>query len=226
MARPERAELFWEDDRFLAFDKPAGLSVIAPEGSRERTLYDQATDAIRRRNPRGRAAVVHRIDKGTSGIVIFAKDAEAKKTAMENWDDIVLERRYALVSEGRMSAGSGRFEHYLIASGTGKGQSRVKIAHRGEKRALLAVTEWEVVENGRRSQLVDALLLTGRKHQIRAQFSAEGHPLAGDGMYGARTDPLGRICLHAGVLVFRHPFTHEEIRLESPTPGEFYKALG
>jgi 23S rRNA pseudouridine1911/1915/1917 synthase len=226
MARPERAELFWEDDKFLAFDKPAGLSVIAPEGSRERTLYDQATDAIRRRNPRGRAAVVHRIDKGTSGIVIFAKDAEAKKTAMENWDDIVLERRYTLVCEGRLPADSGKFEHYLIAPETGRGQSRVKIARRGEKRALLAVTEWEVIEDGRRGQLVDALLLTGRKHQIRAQFSAEGHPLAGDAMYGARSDPLGRICLHAGVLVFVHPFTREEIKLESPTPGEFYRALG
>jgi len=225
MPRFPRAELLWEDDRFLALDKPEGLPVIAGEGSRERTLLDAATAIVKRRNPRGRAAVVHRIDKGTSGVVLFAKDAFAKKAAMGSWDDMVVERRYALVIEGRLRAVSGRFEDFLVAGESGRGQTRVRVSRSGDRRALKAVTDWEVVLDGDRRQLVEAILLTGRKHQVRVQFAAAGHPVAGDALYGARGDPLGRLCLHACAIEFHHPFTRELVRVESPPPPSFRRLV-
>jgi len=218
-------DILWEDERFLALDKPAGLAVIAPDGSRERSLYDLACAIVRRGNPRGRAAVVHRIDKGTSGLVLFAKDAAAKKAMMEGWDALVRERRYAALVEGRLRAEAGFYDSYLVQGRPGQGQERVRQSGSGDRRALRAQTEWRVLRHGPRYQLIEAILLTGRKHQIRVQFSADGHPVAGDALYGARSDPLGRLCLHAWTLVFEHPFTGSEISLESPFPREFERAV-
>jgi len=203
-------------------DKPAGLAVIAPEGSRARSLYDIVTDRLRRANPKARAAVVHRIDRDTSGIVVFAKDGETKRALMGGWNELVLERRYVALVEGRLEGTAGELDSWLAEAGP----SRMRVAQAGERGALRAITKWRLLAAGSRYSLVELELETGRKHQIRVQLAAAGHPVAGDARYGARSDPLGRLCLHARSIAIRNPVTGEVARLESEGPPEFRAALG
>lgn len=204
-------------------DKPSGLPTIAAEGSRAKSLYDLATDYIRAGNPKGRAAVVHRLDAGSSGLLLFAKSARAKKALMEDWDGLVVSRVYVALAEGPgLAEGGGRLSSWLWEDGEG----RVRIVDRERRGAKQAVTRYRVLERGPFLSLVELELETGRKHQIRVQLASIGHPVAGDDRYGAATDPLGRLALHARALSFRHPFTGEIIALEAPEPPSFRASLG
>ena len=222
-----RARLLYQDEEILAYDKPAGLPVIAADGSRTRCLLDIATDEVRRRNPKGRAAVVHRIDRDTSGAVVFARSARAKKELMGAWDDIVAERRYVALVEGEMEATAGACDTWLKEGKTGFVQ-RAKPGERGAKRAL---TRWRVLGEGRGLSLLELFLETGRKHQIRVQLAGIGHPVVGDPRYGHAASPRGegarpgRLCLHAASIELALP-GREAMRIESPVPPEFAAALG
>jgi len=207
----------YEDEWIIAVDKPAGLAVIAPEGSRATSLYDIVTEHIRRRNPKGRAAVVHRLDRETSGVLVFAVSGKVKTSLMSAWDRLARERCYEAIVEGELEEDEGRIESWLAPSGT----SRMRVARPGERGALKAVTDYQVLARGHGYSRLELRLETGRKHQIRAQLAAEGYPIAGDLRYGARTDPAGRVCLHAVLLLLEHPVTHEALRLESPAPRDF-----
>jgi 23S rRNA pseudouridine1911/1915/1917 synthase len=232
--RQERARLVYEDDDILAYDKPAGLPVIAAEGSRARSLLDQATEQVRRSNPKGRAAVVHRIDRDTSGIVVFARSAAVKKELMGDWSELVSERRYVALVQGSMGAASGVCDSWLKENRAGE-VYRTKAGERGAKRAL---TRWKVVGEGSGLSLLELFLETGRKHQIRVHLADSGHPVVGDPRYGrgdgrgrggpeassARVD-LGRLCLHAASIELAWP-GRPALRIESPAPPEFAAALG
>ena len=207
----------YEDDDIIVVEKPEGLSVIAAEGSRSLSLYDIVTSHLRKSNPKGRAAVVHRLDRDSSGVMVFATHARAKKTLMENWNDLVFERGYAALAEGAFRDREGRFDSWLAENRGGQ----VYTTRPGEPGALRALTDWKVETSTLRFSLLYLSLQTGRKHQIRAQLAEVGHPIAGDSRYGARTDPLGRLCLHASVLGLEQPFTHERFSFESPAPEGF-----
>lgn len=221
-------QYLYEDEYLIAVDKPEGLAVIAPEGSRSKSLYDIVTDHIRRRNPKGRAAVVHRIDRDTSGLVLFAKDARSKKALMDNWDEMVRERRYLAVVRGKPEAESGRLESYLLENRGGE----VYETDARARGAKLAITEYRVLETGNGASLVELLLETGRKHQIRVQLAALGHPVLGDPKYGRKNPPVrgqgprergdgaDRLYLHAAGMKFLHPRDRSLISLDcSPPPG-------
>jgi 23S rRNA pseudouridine1911/1915/1917 synthase len=212
-----KIEYLYEDRDILVVSKPAGLAVIAPEGSRAKTLYDLVTDHMRRTNPRARPAVVHRLDRDTSGVMMFAKSAAGKKILMSRWNELVKERIYVALAEGTFQEESGVFDSWLVENRAGT----VYAAKAGTGGALRAVTKWRALKKGTLHCLLELSLETGRKHQIRAQLSATGHPVAGDARYGARTDPLGRLCLHATVLTLEHPFSRRVMRFESPFPDEF-----
>jgi 23S rRNA pseudouridine1911/1915/1917 synthase len=215
-------EFLYEDENLIAVDKPAGLPVISPEGGRGRSLYDIVTDRIRKKNPKGRAAVVHRIDRDTSGLVIFATNAATKKLLMEGWDEIVRERRYLALVEGEMEAPEGRRESWLIENRAGA-VYETKPKSRGAKRAA---TRWKVVDSGMGLSLLEVSLETGRKHQIRVQLAAMGHPVAGDERYGSRIDPLRRLGLHAELIELALPGSRPPVRFECPAPATFRQALG
>lgn len=211
-----------EDSYLIAVDKPAGLPVIAPEGSRAKSLYDIVTERIHRRNPKGRAAVVHRLDRDSSGVLVFATTASVKKVLMSRWDKLARERTYEALVEGNIEEEGGRIESWLAEAGP----SRMRVAEPGERGALKAITDYRVLGRGQGYSLLELSLQTGRKHQIRVQLASEGHPIAGDERYGSRRDPAGRLCLHAVRLVLEHPVTGEVLRFESPAPPEFAAALG
>jgi len=212
-----RLSFIYEDEELIAVDKPCGLPVIAPEGGRGRNLLDLVTEHLRRENPRARAAVVHRLDRDSSGIVVFAKSAQAKRLVMADWNTLVSERRYAALVEGRVEGSGGTLDSWIAESGP----SGMRHAKPGERGALRAVTRWRLVAAGPRYSLLELDLETGRRHQIRVQLAGMGHPVAGDRRYGAVSDPLGRLCLHAQSIAMVNPLSGESFRLESPCPPEF-----
>jgi 23S rRNA pseudouridine1911/1915/1917 synthase len=232
-AAPARARLIYRDEDILAYDKPAGLPVIAAEGSRSRSLLDLATEEVKRGNPKGRAAVVHRIDRDTSGVVVFATKARVKKELMGGWDELVSERRYVALVEGSMGGKSGTFDSWLKENKGGQ-VFRAGIGERGAKRAI---TRWRLLGEGSGLSLLELSLETGRKHQIRVQLADSAHPVVGDPRYGGdglRRDgalgrgplpDLGRLCLHAASIELSLP-GREALRIESPAPPEFAAALG
>jgi len=220
--REGQVEFLHEDRDIVVVTKPAGLPVIAPEGGRGRNLLDLVTERLRRRNPKARAAVVHRLDRDSSGVLVFATNARAKRILMDEWAERAVSRRYAVLVEGSMTAESGDLDSWLAPAGP----NRMRIASAGEHGALRARGSWELVREGRGFALLEVILETGRKHQIRAQLAAIGHPVAGDPLYGARTDPAGRLMLHAATLEIIHPITDETLRFESAPPDCFFSSLG
>lgn len=165
--------------------------------------------------------MVHRLDRDTSGVMIFAVHAAAKKALMDRWNELVLERCYVAVAEGRFARDNGVFDSWLVENRAGV----VYEATPGSPGALRSVTRWSVLASNGRYSLVFLSLETGRKHQIRAQLAAAGHPVAGDPKYGAASDPLGRLCLHATLLGLEHPFTRERFSFESPPPESFLRLV-
>ena len=178
---------------------------------------------------------MHRIDRDTSGIVLFAKNAAAKREIMGGWDEFVSERLYVALVEGSMAAKSGIFDSMLKEDKLGR-VGIVKASQRGAKRAI---TRWRLLGEGNGLSLLELSLETGRKHQIRVQLADAGHPLLGDPRYGSRQrryegelkrgdradrPDLGRLCLHATTIELRLP-GREALRVESPPPPEFAQAI-
>lgn len=221
MSRPARVAFLYEDDDLIAVDKPEGLPTIAPEGRRVRSLYDIVSDHIRKRNPKGRAAVVHRLDRDSSGIMVFAKNAATKARLMGSWNELVAKRRYVAVVDGLLPQNEGILDSWLSEVGPG----RMREALNQSKGALRAVTHYRVLATGPVHSLVELSLETGRKHQIRVQLAGIGCPVSGDDKYGSRTDPLGRLCLHASLLEITSMPGKPPLILESPVPPGFAKAV-
>ena len=220
--RPDRhVEFLYEDDDIVAVDKPCGLPTISPEGSRSKSLYDIVTSHIQRRNPKGRAAVVHRLDRDTSGVIVFAKNARAKTALMSTWNESVDERLYVALAEGSPPEAEGVLDSWLSEHDP----FRVRQVPPGTRGALRAVTRYRLVAEGDGLSLLEVSLETGRRHQIRAQLAAIGCPVAGDERYGARRDPLGRLGLHAAVISLKRPSDGTTIRVECPAPPGFAAAL-
>lgn len=205
--------ILYEDDRLLAVDKPAGLLTVANEGERMNTAYRMVTAYVRGGGPERRVFIVHRLDRDTSGVLLFAKDPEAKAALQGNWDRIVRRRSYLAVVEGAPPQEAGRVRSFLRETTT----HLVYQASTGKE----AVTDYRVLRRGRSYSLVAVEIHTGRKNQIRVQLSGLGCPVAGDRQYGARTSPLGRLCLHADALELDNPITGQPLALRAPAPRAF-----
>jgi len=218
---PQGLAILYEDRDIIAVDKPSGLLTTAAGAERERTVYWILCEYLRKRGEKRRAAVVHRLDRDTSGVLVFAKSDAAKRALMENWNEAVIERRYAALAEGDFPAAQGRIDEPL---GEDRG-GRVVVVPEGTPGALRAATRWRVRGSGNGYTLLELELETGRRNQIRAHLDWAGRPVAGDRKYDARTDPIRRLALHAEKLVVRHPADGRVMDFEVPAPAEFARAL-
>jgi RluA family pseudouridine synthase len=187
------------------------LLSIASGTEREKTAYWILAEYLRKKGEKRRPAVVHRLDRDTSGVMLFAKSEPIKKRLMENWDELVKERRYIALAEGSFTENEG-----LIDAPLGEDAGGRVIVQQGGK---TAVTRWKVVKQFKDHALLSLELETGRRNQIRAHLSHVGHPVAGDKKYHAKSNPLGRLALHAEVLSFYHPHTKQLMEFRSPAPG-------
>jgi len=220
MAAPETAlpggiRIRHEDADILVIEKPAGLLSISSPSEPDKTVYAALTEHVRRGISYGRERVwiVHRLDRETSGLMVFAKNEAAKGALQQGWDAV--EKKYLAVVEGAPPKDAGKFDSHLDESNPLK----VYVADESPitRRAL---TRYRVAKKGKATTLVELTLETGRRHQIRVQLQEAGCPIVGDKKYGAETNPIRRIALHATSLKFPHPVTREEMSFQSPLPGD------
>ena len=217
-ALPPGLQLRHEDDELIVVDKPAGLLTIATEHERRRTVYAHLTALARSRQPPARVFVVHRLDRLASGLLVFATSPGAKRTLQAQFAAHTVERAYLAVVEGRVARPAGTVVSRLLDDAPGPVRQT-----RDPQRGRQAVTHWRVVRAATRHTLLEVRLETGRRNQIRVHLARLGHPIAGDVAYGSRTDPFGRLALHAHVLGFEHPGTAARMRFVSPAPAAFAK---
>lgn len=208
--------ILFEDSDLIVIDKPAGLLSIASEGEKERTAYRVLTDYVRRSDSRQRIFVVHRLDRETSGAMMFAKREAVQQALQNRWKDAVTERSYLAVVQGRLSQPEGTITSWLKESKT---LTMMSSGRPGD--GLKAVTHYRVLRAESEFSLLEVRLDTGRKNQIRVHMQSLGHSVVGDRRYGSTKDPLGRLGLHARVLSFRHPITDEILRFETEIPPSF-----
>ena len=210
-------QLVYEDEYLLVIEKPADLLTIATESERERTAYRLVWSYLAAARPPTRPLIVHRLDRQTSGLLVLAKSTAAKDHLQQQFAARTVTRGYVAVVEGRVTADTGTLEGKIL-----QGRSlRVRTAGRDEAGARVAITRYRVRERRAAVTVLDITLGTGRRHQIRVQLAAAGHPVVGDHAYGATTDPIKRLALHAAILGFVHPGTGAAVRFESRAPAAF-----
>ncbi len=217
---PHPLQLVHEDDALLVIEKPADLLTIATATQQERTAYRMVYAYLASKRPPARPLIVHRLDRQTSGLLVLAKSVAVKRELQQQFAARTVTRAYVAIVEGRVTHDSGTLEDRIVQSSA----LRVRRARADEEGARLAVTRYRVRERGPATTVLDVTLGTGRRHQIRVQLAALGHPVVGDRTYNAATDPIRRLCLHATALGFIHPATHEHVRYESPVPPAFARA--
>lgn len=212
-ASPARVDLaiIHEDEAIIAIDKPCGLLVVASEAEKLDTAFTRLSAVLQARNA-GRPFVVHRLDRETSGLLLFARSIEVRDRLQQSWDSV--EKTYLAVVEGVPRPAEGTIENHLIE---GK-NLRVRVRRPGAS-AKLAVTHYRLLVTQGAYSLVEVKLGTGRKHQIRVHLAGLGCPIIGDPDYGAQTNPARRLGLHAWRLALDHPLTGERVNLESPFPA-------
>ena len=221
-----RLTVLVEDPLFLIVDKPAGLLTVQTAEHEEDTLFARALDYLHHRyRKRAWVGVVHRLDKETSGALVFARSREALRTLQEQFRAHSIEREYLTLVEGTVR-GPGVFDAPLVAD---RGDRRRGVAKPGE-RGKHAVTRYRPIEAFAGATLVSVRLETGRTHQVRVHFSASGHPVIGDSGFRRREGDVPLVAvrrqmLHAHVLGFDHPGTGKPVRATSPIPGDFEEAL-
>ncbi|MDE5843315.1 MAG: RluA family pseudouridine synthase [Muribaculaceae bacterium] len=221
--RNPRMQLVYEDDDVIVVNKGYGLlSVGTGNAKKEATAYNILKDYVKDVDPRQKIFVVHRLDRATSGLMMFAKSPEAQEAMQHNWNNMVLERRYVAVLEGNLKQDEGIIRSYLGET------SRFEVYSSNEpgEGLRLATTRYKVLGRGNGYTLVEFSLDTGRKNQIRVHAKELGHPIAGDRKYGAKSSPINRLALHARTLRFAHPVTRKDMRFETPIPAKFLKMTG
>lgn len=218
---PPGLVILHEDRDVIVVDKPAGMLSMATETEKTRTAYYALTDYVRKGNPksRHRIFIVHRLDRETSGVLLFARTEAAKRALQDGWEETT--KIYAAVVHGQMGRPSGTTISHLVESGVHKVHST-----RDAKLGKLAQTAWTVVREKGAYSLLRIELLTGRKHQIRVQMADLGHPVAGDRKYGVKGDGFPRLALHARSITFAHPFSGLSMTVQAPVPAVFAQLVG
>jgi len=208
-------KIVWEDDELIVVDKAEGLLSVSDTPTQERTAYFLLTQYVKKINPRNKIFILHRLDKGTSGLMMFAKNREIQEYLRSNWHKMITRRSYVAMIEGVPEKKEDTIVTYLAEN------SRMKVYCTDPENGKEAVSHYTVVKSNDQYSLLEIDLETGRKNQIRAQMEYIGHPVAGDPKYSAKTDPAKRLMLHARRLFFIHPATGMEMRFETRIPKIF-----
>ncbi len=206
--------IIYEDDSVIVINKKEGLLSVSTAKVRERTAFHILSDYVKKSDPRNKIFVLHRLDRDTSGLMMFAKNRAVQEKMQGNWNEMITERTYVAVVEGRPEKESDLLTLNLQENA----EARVYVVSDGGKEAI---TRYQMIRTNDKYSLLELNLETGRKNQIRAQMEYIGHPIAGDYKYGAETDPTGRLMLHAQRLYFIHPVTGEEMRFDTRIPDSF-----
>lgn len=213
--------LLYEDRDILVVDKPAGLLTVGTDREKERTAYFALTDYVRKgaATSRNRIFIVHRLDRETSGVLVFAKNVEAKLCLQRRWDET--KKTYLAIVHGKFKKNSDTITTYLAENGAYGVYSTADTT-----RGKLSHTMYTVLKETKDFALLDVELLTGRKHQIRVHLADQGHSVVGDTKYGRPNRAHRRLALHARSLSLRHPITGDEFTFDAKAPAYFKELVG
>jgi len=208
-----------EDRDIIVIDKPAGLLTMGTDTDKERTAYFALTDYVRKgqARSRNRVFIVHRLDRETSGVLLFAKNETAKFRLQAQWEET--EKIYLAIVQGKLKEREGIVENYL-----GENSAHIVYSTPNPSEGKSARTAYRVVKETKEYSVLDVNLLTGRKHQIRVHLAGLGHPIVGDKKYGKPGDKQPRLALHARSIQFKHPHSGEQLSFSAPVPA-FFKTL-
>ena len=208
-AKTHNLDILFEDEEILVVNKPAGVLSVATDRLEQDTLHNRCVEYCRSQKKNRWCYIVHRLDKATSGIMVFAKSEHVKRELQDQFAQQLVHRHYVALVEGQSSA--GRADHNLIEDKN----LRVYVSDKKTKTSKRAVTTWDILAQGEHETLLSVVIETGRRHQIRVAMAENGTPVVGDKMHGAVTNLHGRICLHAVALEFLHPSNDDPVRFES-----------
>lgn len=207
----KKLDIIYEDKNMLVVNKPSKLLTIS-DGKSDNTLYSMAREYVKKQHKSNKIFIVHRLDKDTSGIVIFAKNEELKKFLQKNWQANTV-REYVAILEGKLETKKGAIKEYL------KEDKTHRVYRCQKEEGEYALTYYEVISYKKNNTLVKVNIITGKKNQIRVGFSNLGHPIIGDKKYGSKTNPIKRLGLHANLL--KVVIKDKEYSFEAKVPKEF-----
>jgi pseudouridine synthase, RluA family len=208
-------KIVYEDHYIIVIDKKDGILTNSPTKEKD-TAQSVINQYFILSRQKCRAHTVHRLDRDTSGLMIFAKDKKVSLLFEENWKDTVYDRRYVAVVGGKMEKDSGKVESWLKDN-----KMFVTYSSKTDNGGKYAITYYDTLMSTKDYSLLDLRLDTGRKNQIRVHMQDIGHPVVGDPKYGNGDNSLGRLALHAYKLCFHHPVTHKNLEFETPFPACF-----
>ncbi|MDE6552462.1 MAG: RluA family pseudouridine synthase [Muribaculaceae bacterium] len=218
-----RLKLVYEDDDIIVVDKGYGLLSVGTDSSKKsnvETAYSILREYVKSIHPSNKIFIVHRLDRDTSGLMVFAKTMEAKEALQHNWNNMVLERKYVALLDGELEKESGEIRSHLAET-----VQHEVYSTEDPSEGKLAVTRYKVRRIGKGHTLAEFSLDTGRKNQIRVHARDLGCPITGDKRYGNGSGPLHRLALHAETLRFAHPVSRQDMNFTSPVPSLFYKFI-
>lgn len=210
--------IVFEDQYLIVIEKQEGVLSIATEKQKDNNAYSTLSNYVKKQSLGNRIFIVHRLDRETSGLMIFAKSERVQKLLQESWNDTIEERTYLAVTEGAVEKEEGTIVSYLVES-----KALIVYSTQNPDSGQKAVTHYEVLRRSTKYSLVKFNLETGRKNQIRVHAKDIKHPIVGDAKYGATSNPINRLGLHAWVLSFKHPITKENLRFETEVPAKFMR---
>ena len=217
--RSNDIDIVYEDPYLLVVDKRPGLLSMS-NNTRQQTVQTVLNYYLEKGGGRNTSHLVHRLDRDTSGLMVYAKDVQTQQSLINGWQQLVTDRRYLALVEGELESPRGRIQSWLT-------EDKRFITHSSpvDNGGKFAVTHYNVLESSNGYSLVECELETGRKNQIRVHMADMGHPVVGDFKYGSEIDPMRRLGLHAYMLCFTHPVTGKHLCFETPVPVSFEKCL-
>lgn len=211
--------IIYEDDDLLVINKPAGLLTIATNKEKDFTLYHFASNYVKQKNKNNRIFIIHRLDKETSGIVVFAKNQKAKNLFQNTWDKNILYRGYYAVVEGKFDNKEGTIKSYLTEN------NEYMVYSTTEKKGKIAITDYKVEKENKKYSLLEINIRTGRKNQIRVHMKENGSIIVGDKKYGSNNNVINRMALHAYKLELIDPRNNKKIMFKTSMPTIFNKLI-
>ena len=214
--QPHGLNIVYEDQELIVINKPAGLLTIATDKEKRKTAYAVLSNYVKQEDPENKIFVIHRLDRETSGLLMFAKNETIKTQIQENWGTTIEQRTYIGVVEGEVEQQEGTILSWLKES-----KAFIVYSSQNPQHGQKAVTHYKKIKGNNSFSLLQINLETGRKHQIRVHMQDIQHPIIGDSKYGSTQSPIRRMGLHAQVLAFTHPKTGKLCRFETEIPRKF-----
>ena len=212
-----KLKIIFEDQYLIVVEKKEGLLTVSTGKSDETTAFSILKNYVKKASPQNRIYVVHRLDRETSGVIMFAKTREIQLALQENWHRVITRRVYVALVEGKVEKPEDTIVTWLTENEKSLKIHSSKVDNGGQQ----AVTHYRTIKSNDKFSLLEVELETGRKNQIRVHMQDIGHPIVGDKKYGSEVSPIGRVGLHARVLAFIHPMSLENVTFETQVPKKF-----